>query len=108
SLKDAGDVETHRTRNRGTRKWVVAQLSEMGYATIPSEANFIMVNLQQGVRPVISGLRARGVAVGRLFPAMPEHMRVTIGRKDQMERFVEELRQVSSRARVGGREGRGT
>jgi histidinol-phosphate/aromatic aminotransferase/cobyric acid decarboxylase-like protein len=33
-------------------------------------------------------MRTRGVHVGRVFPAMPNHMRVTIGKPEQMEAFV--------------------
>jgi histidinol-phosphate/aromatic aminotransferase/cobyric acid decarboxylase-like protein len=36
-------------------------------------------------------MRTRGVAVGRLFPAMPQNLRVTIGKPEEMQRFVEEL-----------------
>jgi len=34
------------------------------------------------------------VHVGRLFPAMPHHMRVTIGRPEQMEAFLQAFSQV--------------
>jgi histidinol-phosphate/aromatic aminotransferase/cobyric acid decarboxylase-like protein len=35
-----------------------------------------------------------GVQVGRLFPAMPNHMRVTIGRKNEMEAFLKAFQEV--------------
>jgi histidinol-phosphate/aromatic aminotransferase/cobyric acid decarboxylase-like protein len=39
-------------------------------------------------------MKQRNVQVGRLFPAMPNHMRVTIGKKAEMESFLSALRVV--------------
>jgi histidinol-phosphate/aromatic aminotransferase/cobyric acid decarboxylase-like protein len=55
---------------------------------VPSETNFIMIDIRREVRPVIAALRDRRVHVGRLFPAMPHHLRVTIGTPDEMEKFM--------------------
>ena len=59
---------------------------------IPSDTNFIMIDTRRDVKPLITTLRGRGVQVGRLFPAMPRHLRVTIGTPDQMQRFLEVFR----------------
>jgi histidinol-phosphate/aromatic aminotransferase/cobyric acid decarboxylase-like protein len=32
--------------------------------------------------------------VGRLFPAMPSHLRVTIGKPEEMQRFLAAFRDV--------------
>jgi len=44
--------------------------------------------VRRDVKPLISSMRDQGVRVGRLFPAMPHHLRITIGRPEEMERFV--------------------
>ena len=36
--------------------------------------------------------------VGRLFPALPNHMRLTIGKKTEMEAFLSAFRQVTASA----------
>jgi len=61
---------------------------------LPSEANFVMIDVKREVKPLIASMRAKGVSVGRLFPAMPHHMRVTIGTPEEMQRFVQELAKV--------------
>jgi histidinol-phosphate aminotransferase len=66
----------------------------MGYQHIPSQANFIMIDVKRPVRPIIDGLRQRGVQVGRPFPTLPNHMRVTIGTQPEMEAFLSAFRQV--------------
>jgi len=47
-----------------------------------------MFETRKPVKPLIAALKERGVEVGRLFPALPTHLRVTIGRPDDMERFL--------------------
>jgi histidinol-phosphate aminotransferase len=66
----------------------------MGYKTIPSQANFIMFDCKRPVVPLIQALKQRNVHVGRLFPALPDHMRLTIGKESEMEIFVSTFRQV--------------
>ncbi len=68
----------------------------MGYQQIPSQANFIMFDVKRPVVPLIQGLKQRNVQVGRLFPAMPNHMRLTIGKKAEMEAFLSAFREVTA------------
>jgi len=41
-------------------------------------------------------MRERKVQIGRLFPSLPNHMRVTIGKKAEMEEFVSAFRAVTA------------
>jgi histidinol-phosphate aminotransferase len=50
--------------------------------------------VRQPVRPMIEALRQHGVEVGREFPALPHHLRVTIGTADQMQAFLSAFGQV--------------
>ena len=68
SLLDTAHVVEGRKRNSQTREEVVNAVKQMGYEVVPSQANFIMINLRRAVRPVIDSMRANGVHVGRLFP----------------------------------------
>jgi histidinol-phosphate aminotransferase len=95
SVADAGHVETGRRRNRETRAFVQSGLEAMGYPPIPSETNFLMADLRKDVGPVIAALKQHGVEVGRRFPAMPTHLRVTIGTRPQMVAFLGALRTVT-------------
>lgn len=89
SLLDTEHVAVSRKRNAETRVWVAGKLQRAGYRMLPSEANFVMIDIGSEVRPVIRAFRERGVHVGRVFPALPKHLRVTIGTMDEMKRFVE-------------------
>jgi histidinol-phosphate aminotransferase len=95
SLNDADQVNGGRRLNSETKKFALGELEAMGFKSIPSEANFIMIDVKQPVLPLLDGLRRRSVQVGRLFPALPNHMRVTIGKKPEMEAFLTAFRQVA-------------
>jgi histidinol-phosphate aminotransferase len=88
SLQDAGHLERSRRLNRETRDWLRSSLEGKGYRLLPSETNFVMIDVKRDVKPVIEGLKGRGVEVGRRFPALPEFLRVTIGTRPQMEAFL--------------------
>jgi len=88
SLADADHVITGRRNNDATKQWLRTQMKSLGYEMLPSEANFVMIDVRRDVKPLITGMREHGVHVGRLFPAMPHHLRVTIGRPEEMEAFV--------------------
>ncbi len=94
SLKDPEQVSRGRKLNSEVKKSLCADLDALGYRYIPSHANFMMIDLRREVRPIISALRTRGVEVGRPFPALPNHLRVTIGTAPEMKAFLSAFREV--------------
>jgi len=68
----------------------------LGYKSIPSQGTFIMIDMKTPVVPLIQSLKQHGVRVGRLFPALPNQMRVTIARKSEMETFLSAFHQVTA------------
>jgi histidinol-phosphate aminotransferase len=96
SVQDAEQVEQGRRHNTEVKNYVYSELNKSGYKFIPSHANFMMIDLRREVRPVIGAMRERNVQVGRVFSAMPNFMRVTIGTRPQMEAFVSAFRTVMS------------
>ena len=94
SLEDKEFVEKNRKLNASARQFVEQQLTKMGLGYIPSQANFLMVDLKRDMGPVVGALRARNVFAGRPFHPLRRHLRVTVGTMEEMKRFVEELRAV--------------
>jgi histidinol-phosphate aminotransferase len=95
SLADPDHVMLARKRNSDTKSWLLTELRKDKYEVLPSEANFVMIDVRQNVKPLIAKMRIEGVHVGRLFPAMPHHMRVTIGTPEEMERFIAGFRRIT-------------
>jgi histidinol-phosphate/aromatic aminotransferase/cobyric acid decarboxylase-like protein len=53
-----------------------------------------MVDVGGDVAPVIEAFRARKILVGRKFPSLPSWLRVTIGKREEMEAFVAALNEI--------------
>lgn len=98
SLADAEHVARTRRRLNDTRRWLCRELEREGRRYIPSEANFLMVDLGTDVKPVIDAFRARKILVGRRFPSLPTWLRVSIGTQAEVEVFARALRQILPRA----------
>jgi histidinol-phosphate aminotransferase len=94
SLADKAHVEQGRKRNSDAKKFVYGELEKLNIKWIPSQANFMMIDLGKPARPISSALRGRNIEVGRIFPALPNFLRVTIGTQPQMESFVSAFREV--------------
>src|SRR5437899_11413889 len=94
SLDDADQVNNGRKLNSEAKTFTTSELDKMGYKLIPSQANFIMFDCKRPVVPIIKAMKERNVQVGRLFPALPNHMRLTIGKQSEMEAFVAAFKQV--------------
>lgn len=94
SVDDLDHVLNHQRLNHESKAFVTAELHKMGYDQIPSQANFIMFDCKRPVVPLIQAMKQRKVHVGRLFPTLPNHMRLTIGKKSEMEIFIDAFKQV--------------
>jgi histidinol-phosphate aminotransferase len=94
SLDDPDHVPNGQRLNHEAKTFVTSELVKMGYEQIPSQANFIMFDCKRPVAPLIQAMKEHKVHVGRLFPAFPNHMRLTIGKKTEMESFVSAFKQV--------------
>src|SRR5437667_4311399 len=94
SLDDADHVPNGQRLKREAKAFTTSELDKMGYKQIPSQANFIMFDCKKPVVPLTKAKKERNVHVGRLFPALPNHMRLTIGKKSEMESFLAAFREV--------------
>src|SRR5438876_155275 len=94
SLDDPDQVANGQRLNSEAKTFTIGELDKLGYKTIPSQANFIMFDCKRPVVPLIQALKQRNVQVGRLFPALPNYMRLTIGKRSEMESFLVAFKQV--------------
>lgn len=94
SVADQSSAAAVRARNAKIRTQFLGWLEQRGFKAIPSEANFVMVEIGRPVPPIIDALKQRGFLVGRLFPSMPTHLRISLGTEEQMARFQPVLGEV--------------
>jgi histidinol-phosphate aminotransferase len=93
-LKDEAGQRHFKERMRPIRNKSIADLRAYGYEVLPTEANFFMVGIRREIQPVIEEFRARRVLVGRPFPPMTKHMRVSVGTEDEMARFMAAFKEI--------------
>jgi histidinol-phosphate aminotransferase len=95
SLKDPAAQADVKMKTITLRNNTSKVLDSWGYAVIPSQTNFFMVHLgDRTVQPVIEEFRKRGILVGRPFPPMLNHLRVSIGTPEDMEKFIQAFKAI--------------
>jgi histidinol-phosphate aminotransferase len=94
ALKDTASQAQVKRVTLDLRTKTTTELRNLGFAVIPSETNFFMVHIRRPVQPVIEEFRKKGVLVGRPFPPMLEHLRVSVGTPEEMGRFMTAFKEV--------------
>ncbi|HQR46934.1 MAG TPA: aminotransferase class I/II-fold pyridoxal phosphate-dependent enzyme [Thermoanaerobaculia bacterium] len=94
SLDDAEGVARTRKKLNDTRCWLSAEMARQGRRTIPSEANFMMIEVGRDVAPVIDEFRKRNILVGRRFPSLERWLRITVGTPDETAAFAAALAEI--------------
>jgi histidinol-phosphate aminotransferase len=94
SLADPEHLGRTRKLLNDNRRWLAAEMAKQGRRVMPSEANFVMVDLGTDVAPVIEAFRARKILVGRKFPTLATWLRVTVGKREELEVFATALAEI--------------
>jgi histidinol-phosphate aminotransferase len=94
SLNDADLVAKRKRINMGVLQETFDWLRADGYTFTASQANHFMVDVKRPNTQVIDAMAAKGVLIGRPWPAWPTHVRITVGTPDEMARFRSTFQQV--------------
>ena len=88
SLEDKDLVPLRRKINSDIRSETLEFLTKHGYKIIPgSQGNMFMVDVKRPGREFQAAMLKENVAIGRTWAAMPNYVRVTVGTKQEMEKF---------------------
>jgi histidinol-phosphate aminotransferase len=94
SLGQAGLIERERARNHDVKEMTQRAFDQMGFKASASEANFIMVDIRRDVRTFQAECRKLGVLVGRPFPPLNTHARISLGTADEMRQAIDVFKKV--------------
>lgn len=94
SLKDSSLVAERRRINAGVRQQTFQWLDRNGYSYIPSESNCFLVDTKRPGQEVRDAMAKENVLIGRVWPVMPTHVRITVGTEAEMERFQAAFQKV--------------
>lgn len=78
------------------RNDVFAWMSKKNYTFVPSVSNKFMVDVKRPGREVITAMAAEKVYIGRTWPAWPTYVRVSVGTREEMEKFKVAFEKVMS------------
>ena len=94
----------HRTLdlNRSGKRQLYAAFAQLGLDAVPSHANFILVHVGRPAAAVARRLLEQGVIVrAPRHPALARHLRVSIGTRQELERFIAALRRTLAEPACG-------
>jgi histidinol-phosphate aminotransferase len=95
TLDDTDYLQRAVSLNRQEMARYEAYFDELGLEFIPSNGNFITVDLAQSAAPVYQALLQQGVIVRPIAGyGMPNHLRISIGTAGENDRFFAALRSI--------------
>ena len=97
SLKDEGLVERSITVNAEAKEIVHTTLDELGLEYLPTNANFIMHRINGDLATYRDRMADTGLLVGRNFPPMLDHNRLSFGLPNEMDRWASTIKDFRSK-----------
>lgn len=95
ALRDKAHVQKSRQMNSQEKEYLYGKFKELGLPYVPTQANFIFVDLKTNCREVFRRMLEQGVIIrtGDIF-GHDTFIRVTIGTREQNQRFIRTLEEV--------------
>lgn len=87
SMKVKGLIAERRALNKQIREDTFAFLEKKGIKYVPSETNFFMMEVNRPGTEFAQAMAANKVIIGRVWPAWPTKVRVTVGTQSEMLKF---------------------
>jgi histidinol-phosphate aminotransferase len=101
SLLDPDLVATRKNKIAEIRAENLTWLKSQGYAVTPSESNCFMLDVRRPGVEVQAALAKKDMYVGRIWPAWPNSLRITVGTHDEMLAFQKAFTEVMSSSTSG-------
>lgn len=87
SLQNPQRLAERKQENATVRAETIAWLESRGYRCLPTQANCFMLDVKGEGRAFTRRMAERKVFVGRSWPSMPNHVRITVGTAEEMAKF---------------------
>jgi len=94
TMPDQAHINAEIKVNREAKAYTVKAFEAMGHKPSASQANFIMVPIGRDTKAFKDACAKQGVLVGRAFPPLTTHSRISIGTMDEMKKAVEVFKSV--------------
>ncbi|MEX2181517.1 MAG: aminotransferase class I/II-fold pyridoxal phosphate-dependent enzyme [Gemmatimonadaceae bacterium] len=94
SLGEPAQMRREQELNREARAFTTRWFTEAGFSVMPSQTNFVLVDIRRDGRQFRDSCLTEGIAVGRPFPPLTNHTRISIGTMAEMRQAVAIFRRV--------------
>jgi len=101
--RDAADpsyIPNEGKRNGEARAFTLKWFADRGYKATDAQCNFTFVDVAMPVEYFQAGCAKEGILVGRPFPPLWTHCRISIGTMDEMQRAVQVFDKVLTAAKA--------
>jgi histidinol-phosphate aminotransferase len=101
SLLDADLVPSRKKLIGEIRAENLAWLKSNGYAVTPSDSNCFMLDVRRPGKEVLAAMAQKDVYIGRIWPAWPTSVRITVGTREEMATFQKTFKEVMGSSTAG-------
>jgi histidinol-phosphate aminotransferase len=101
SLLQTDLIATRKATIGGIRTDTFAWLKGNGYSYTPSESNCFMLETKRPGKEVLAAMAAKDIYIGRIWPAWPTQVRITVGTGPEMLAFREAFHEVMNSNTAG-------
>lgn len=94
SLNTKTLIPERRKMNKDIRNDVFSFLQKHNIAFVPSDSNCFMLDAKRPGKELVAAMAKEKVYIGRVWPAWPNHPRITVGTREEMAKFQTALLKV--------------
>jgi histidinol-phosphate aminotransferase len=87
ALNDADGLAAAIKRVEADRDAFVTEAKKRSVTYVPTQGNFVMIETGKPIRQVIDYFKGKNIMIGRPFPPLLTHARITIGTPGEMKTF---------------------
>jgi histidinol-phosphate aminotransferase len=92
TVGDLARIADEKKKNHDAKVFTAKAFAGMGYEVVPSDANFMMIDIKRDAKAFKADCIKKGVAIGRPFPPLTTYVRVGVGTMAEMQKAVEVFR----------------
>ncbi len=106
ALNDPAHIDAERARNAEVRRFTTGFFTDLGFRVMPSETNFVFVDIGRPAKGFQEACAQHQVRVGREFPPLEKtHARISCGTLEEMKRASNVFAEVLGKSRLGANPG---
>ena len=92
AIGDSAHITAEVRRNKAVRAYTRKFFADAGFEMSMGQANFMMVDIRRDAKAFKAECLRKGIAIGRAFPPLTTHSRITFGTMPEMQKALQVFR----------------